>query len=164
MTLQNSEYDWKGGKRMRIWTIYAVLIGIAAPMYASEDNVRSFQSIDPVQLEKKVPHGFGKVFVEAGRQNNIDPLFLAAISAHESGAWKSKAARVRNNWMGLMTRHGSKRFATPEASIYYAAALLNRKPFTGHNSPGSIASLYCASNPKSWKVQVLRWRRQLTAR
>jgi hypothetical protein len=147
---------------MRIWVICAMLIGICVPLHAGEENVRTFQPVDPVQLEKKVPQGFGKVFVEAGRQNNIDPLFLAAISAHESGAWKSKTARIKKNWMGLMTRRGSKRFVTPEASIFYAAALLNRKPFKGHNSPGSIASIYCATNPASWKKCVLQWRRQLT--
>jgi mannosyl-glycoprotein endo-beta-N-acetylglucosaminidase len=160
--LQNFHIAQKGKIRMRFWIIYALLIGINAPLHANEQNVRTFQPVDPIQLEKKVPRGFGKVFVEAGRQNNIDPLFLAAISAHESGAWKSRAARIKNNWMGLMTGRGSKRFATPEDSIFYAAALLNRKPFKGYNSPGSIASIYCATNPMSWKKCVLQWRHQLT--
>ena len=87
---------------MRIWFICAVALGLQIPSYAKEDSVRTFQSIDPVQLDKKVPRGFGQIFVEAGRKNNIDPLILAAISAHESGAWKSKAARLKHNWMGLI--------------------------------------------------------------
>jgi hypothetical protein len=149
------------GCRMRTWIVCAIALFMNVRGYALEENVRGFKPIDPAQLEKKVPRGFGKVFVEAGRQNNIDPVILAAISAHESGAWKSRAARVKNNWMGLMARGGSKRFSSPEASIYYAAALLNRSPFKGRNSLKSIANVYCASGPSSWRRCVLEWRRQL---
>jgi hypothetical protein len=149
---------------MRIWIILAVALGVQISAYAAEDNVGSFRAVDTDLLDAKVPHGFGKVFVEAGRRNNIDPLILAAISAHESGAWKSRAARFKNNWMGLMARKGSKRFATPEASIFYAAELLNRKPFKGHSTLASIAPIYCAKNPKNWKNSVLQWRSRLTPR
>ena len=106
-----------------------------------------------------------KVFIEAGRANNIDPLLLAAISAHESGAWKSAArASTKNNWMGLMTRFGAKRFASSEQSIYYAAELLNRRPFKGRNTLSEIASVYCATNPSYWKSCVLQWERMLAGR
>ena len=114
---------------MRTVAILVFALGLQISGRATEENIRIFRPIDADQLEAKVPHGFGKVFVEAGRQNNIDPLILASISALESGAWKSRAARLKNNWMGLMTRSGAKRFATPEASIFYAAELLNRQPF-----------------------------------
>jgi hypothetical protein len=149
---------------MRTWAILAVALGVQISGYATEDNVRTFRAVNPDLLDAKVPHGFGKVFVEAGRRNNIDPLLLAAISAHESGAWKSRAARVKNNWMGLMARKGPKRFETPEASIFYAAELLNRKPFKGHSTVTSIAPIYCATNPKNWKNSVLQWRSRLTPR
>jgi Mannosyl-glycoprotein endo-beta-N-acetylglucosaminidase len=119
--------------------------------------VRTFRAIDPDQLDAKVPAGYGKIFVEAGRQNNIDPLILAAISAHESGAWKSRAARLKHNWMGLMSGRGAKRFATPAASIFYAAELLNRRPFKGHYTLASIASIYCASDPANWRKSVHQW-------
>ena len=149
---------------MRTLAILAFALGMQISSRATEDNVRTFRSIDPDQLDAKVPHGFGRVFVEAGRQNNIDPLILAAISAHESGAWKSRAARLKHNWMGLMARSGPKRFATPEASIFYAAELLNRKPFKGHSSLASIAPLYCATNPKNWKKSVHLWSLRLMPR
>jgi hypothetical protein len=146
---------------MRIWIVCALALGLQIPGYATEDSIRAFRAVDPIQLDKKVPHGFGQVFVDAARKNNIDPLILAAISAHESGAWKSKAARVKHNWMGLMARGKAKHFATPTDSIYYAADLLNRAPFKGRNTLSGIASVYCASNPASWKKEVLRWCRQL---
>jgi hypothetical protein len=142
---------------MKAWTIFALALGLQISCGATEENVHSFRAIDPDLLDAKVPHGFGRVFVEAGRQNNIDPLILAAISAFESGAWKSSAARHKNNWMGLMARSGPKRFSTPEDSIFYAAALLNRRPFKGHSSLASIAPIYCATNPTIWKRSVHQW-------
>jgi Mannosyl-glycoprotein endo-beta-N-acetylglucosaminidase len=144
-------------RRMKFWAILAFAFGLQVSSRASEENVRTFRAIDPNQLDTKVPHGFGKVFVEAGRQNNIDPLILAAISAHESGAWKSRTARLKNNWMGLMAGRNPKRFATPAASIFYAAELLNRRPFRGHSTLASIAPIYCATNPTNWKRSVHQW-------
>jgi Mannosyl-glycoprotein endo-beta-N-acetylglucosaminidase len=146
---------------MRTWIVCALALGFQIPGYAKEDGIRPFRAVDPIQLDKKVPHGFGQVFVDAARKNNIDPLILAAISAHESGAWRSKAARIKHNWMGLVARGKTKRFATPDDSIYYAADLLNRAPFKGRNTLSGIASVYCTSNPGSWKKEVIRWCRRL---
>ena len=130
---------------MKALVILALALGLQISGRATEDNVRTFRAIDPDALDAKVPHGFGKVFVEAGRQNNIDPLILAAISAHESGGWKSRAARIKNNWMGLLTSSGAKRFPTPEASIFCAAQLLNRKPL--RTTPLFRASLPSTAPP-----------------
>src|ERR1700740_3370983 len=118
---------------MKTWVVLIIGLGLQISGYASDAGLRTFRAVDPNLLDAKVPHGYGKVFVEAGRQNNIDPLILAAISPNESGAWKIHAAGFKNNWMGLMAHRGPKRFATPEASIFYAAELLNRKPFIGHS-------------------------------
>jgi Mannosyl-glycoprotein endo-beta-N-acetylglucosaminidase len=149
---------------MKSWIVSSLLVlGLPATMHASEETFRVFRPVDPVRLERKVPAGYGKVFIEAGRVNNIDPILLAAISAHESGAWKSTAARHKNNWMGLMTRFGTRRFATSEQSIYYAAELLNRRPFKGHNTLRELASIYCATNPGYWRQCVLQWERLLGA-
>ena len=147
---------------MNIWFVTLCLaLGLQLSLHAAEENFRTFRTVDPIQLEKKVPTGYGRVFVQAGRQYNIDPVFLAAVSAHESGRWKSRAARKRNNWMGLMTRRGAKNFGTPEDSIFYAAQLLNRWPFKGRNTLSQIASIYCAESPGRWKTAVLQWEREL---
>ncbi|MBV8486442.1 MAG: glucosaminidase domain-containing protein [Verrucomicrobia bacterium] len=147
---------------MKNWLIFNLLVlGLPATMHASEESFRIFRSVDPARLEGKVPAGYGRVFVEAGRANSIDPILLAAISAHESGAWKSAAACHKNNWMGLMTRCGTRRFASSEQSIYYAAELLNRRPFRGHNTLSELASIYCATNPSYWRQCVLKWERML---
>jgi Mannosyl-glycoprotein endo-beta-N-acetylglucosaminidase len=147
---------------MKNWIICNLLVlGLPATMHASEESFRVFRPVDPARLERKVPAGYGQVFIEAGRENNIDPLLLAAISAHESGAWKSAAARHKNNWMGLMTRFGTKRFASSAQSIFYAAELLNRRPFKGRNTLSEIACVYCSTNPGYWRKSVLEWERLL---
>ena len=148
---------------MKKWAIsYIVLVLLS--VCAGEESIRGFKAVDPVELERKVPRGYGKVFVQAARENNIDPFLLAAISAHESGRWKSKIARQRNNWMGLMSRSGPKSFGTPQESILYAAKLLNRKPFQGRNTLSEIAPIYCAKNPKYWESSVLHWKQELQER
>jgi|SRR5215469_8491316 len=146
-------------KKRAISSIVAFVVLLS--VCAGEESIRGFRVIDPVELESKVPRGYGKVFVEAGRENNIDPVFLAAISAHESGHWKSRIARQKNNWMGLISRGGPKSFGTPRESIFYAAKLLNRKPFQGRNTLSEIAPIYCEKNPKSWESSVLHWEQAL---
>jgi hypothetical protein len=126
---------------------YIVAFIVLLSLCAGEESIRGFRAIDLVDLERKVPRGYGQVFVEAGRENNIDPVFLAAISAHESGQWKSRIAR--------RSRRGPKSFGTPQESIFYAAKLLNRKPFQGRNTLSEIAPIYCAENPKYWESSVL---------
>ena len=56
-----------------------------------------------------------------------------------------------------MTGSGAKSFGTPEESIFsifYAAELLNRKPFKGRDTLSQIAPIYCTKNPGHWKASV----------
>ena len=147
---------------MKKWLVsYIIAFAVQLSLCPGEEAVRGFRAIDPILLEKKVPTGYGKVFVEAGRENNIDPVVLAAISAHESGGWKSRIARQKNNWMGLMTGRGAKSFESPKESIFYAAKLLNRKRFKDRNTLSQIAPIYCANDPGYWKESVLKWEHEL---
>jgi hypothetical protein len=150
---------------MKKWMIYWILIfGIHVSLCAGEESIRKFRTVDPMQLEKTVPAGYGQVFVQAGRENNIDPVLLAAISAHESGRWKSRTARQENNWMGVMTRSGAKSFGKPEESIFYAAELLNRKPFKSRNTLSEIAPIYCTKNPGHWKMSVVHLEHEIVGK
>jgi hypothetical protein len=129
---------------MKKWVINCILtLSIQVSLCTGEESIRKFRTVDSIQLEKTVPVGYGQVFVQAGRENNIDPVLLAAISAHESGKWKSRIAQQKNNWMGLMTRNGAKSFGKPEESIFHAAKLLNRKPFQSRDTLSQIAPIYC---------------------
>jgi hypothetical protein len=66
--------------------------------------------------------------------------------------------------MGLMTGRGAKRFGTPKESIFYAAKLLNRKPFKDRNTLTQIAPIYYANQPGYWKASVLKWEHELRQR
>jgi hypothetical protein len=140
---------------------YIIALAVQLSVCPRRRAIHEFRAVDPILLEKKVAAGFGQVFVQAGRQNNIDPVVLATISAHESGAWKSRIARKNNNWMGLMTRRGPKSFGTPKESIFYAAKLLNQKQFKDRDTLSQIAPIYCANRPGRWKASVLQWEHQL---
>ena len=95
---------------MKSWLICSLLVlGLPATMHASDESFRVFRPVDAAKLERKVPAGYGKVFIEAARANNIDPVLLAAISAHESGAWKSAAARHKNKKPGAIAPGCRKR-------------------------------------------------------
>jgi Mannosyl-glycoprotein endo-beta-N-acetylglucosaminidase len=147
---------------MKKWMVsYIIALAVQLSLCPGEESIRGFQTVDPILLERKVPIGYGEVFVQAGQQNNIDPVVLAAISAHESGKWKSRIARKNNNWMGLMTRRGPKSFGTPKESIFYAAKLLNQKPFKDRDTLSQIAPIYCANRPGHWKASVLEWENEL---
>src|ERR1700756_3891537 len=137
---------------------YVVAFIVLLSQCAGEESIRGFRAVDPVDLERKVPRGYGQVFVEAGRENNIDPVFLAAISAHESGQWKSRIARRKNNWMGLMSRKGPKSFGTPQESIFYAAKLLNRKPVQGRNTLSRMGQFSWEKKPKSGSPPFFLWK------
>ena len=147
---------------MKKWVVsYTIALAVQLSLCLGEESIRGVRTVDPILLEKKVPTGYGKVFVQAGQENNLDPVVLAAISAHESGGWKSRIARQKNNWMGLMTSKGAKSFGTPKESIFYAAKLLNRRPFKDRTTLSQIAPIYCAKRPEYWKASVLMWEREL---
>jgi Mannosyl-glycoprotein endo-beta-N-acetylglucosaminidase len=147
---------------MKKWVVsYIIALAVQLSVCPAEEPIHEFRAVDPILLEKKVPAGYGQVFVQAGRQNNINPIVLAAISAHESGGWESRIARKKKNWMGLMTRRGPKSFGTPKESIFYAAQLLNQKPFKDRDTLSQIAPIYCASRSGHWKASVLKWEQEL---
>jgi hypothetical protein len=97
-------------------------------------------------------------------RNPIDPILLAAISIHETGRWKSRIARQKNNWMGLMTPSGAKSFGTAKESIFYAAKLLNRKPFKSRNTLSEIAPVYCTKNPRHSHASILHLENQIVSK
>ena len=73
-------------------------------------------------------HGDGKmanmgaVFIQAAKEAKIDPVYLAAHAAWESGWGKSKIVRDKNNWFGIgaynkSTYASAHSFSSPEEGI-----------------------------------------------
>lgn len=61
--------------------------------------------------------GMGQTFIDAGRKYNVDPALLVAISQHETGNGKSRAAEEKNNIAGMMGKNGLKSYASVQESI-----------------------------------------------
>ena len=94
--------------------------------------------------------GHGWDFVNAGMKHGVDPIFLAAISAQESG-W-GKYDHGRNNIFGIMS--GEKSFASYYDCIEYTANLLSKYYIAeGRTTPDLIQPKYCPS-PTNWDSKV----------
>lgn len=94
--------------------------------------------------------GLGWAFVNAGIKHGIDPLFLAAISAQESG-W-GQVDHGNNNIFGISS--GAKYFSSYEECIEYTANLLAKYYVgEGRTTPALIQPKYCPS-PDDWHYKV----------
>lgn len=88
---------------------------------------------------------YAQAFIDAGKQYNIDPNFLAAISWEETGGGTSKAFTQGNNAMGISNINGPiYGFPSVEASIFQQAATLAKPngPYAGATTIGEIGKIY----------------------
>jgi beta-N-acetylglucosaminidase len=69
--------------------------------------------------------GTGKYFKEAEAKYNVNAVFLASIAIIESGNARFKAAKMKNNFFGLMGRKGLKSFSSPKECIMYVAKIIS---------------------------------------
>jgi beta-N-acetylglucosaminidase len=95
----------------------------------STDESLSFNSINPQKIDQVLDgklKGMGEAFIRAGKQFNIDPALLAAISQHETGNGKSHAANEKNNIAGMMGINGLKSYSSIEESIIDMARNLSK--------------------------------------
>lgn len=121
------------------------------------------------QLQKANPNtspeflALAPTFEDAGKKYNIDPRFLAAVAAVETGWGSSKAFRQGNNVMGISDDKGPLGgFGSAANSIYkQAASLAGAAGTAGHykgvNTISDIARIYApagASNdPRGTNTQ-----------
>jgi hypothetical protein len=96
-----------------------------------------------------------QAFIDAGRQHNIDPRFLASISKFETGNGTSKAfTDGRNNAMGTSNSKGPIGFNSVRESIFAQANSLSRQGgyYENANTIQQIGNIYSpAVNPKTGK-------------
>jgi len=84
-------------------------------------------------------------FIKFGRENNVDPKALAAISIHETGKGTSNAFRNKNNLMGVSNASGPISFDDPTESIRKMASLLGSRksgPYKAAETLSEIGSIY----------------------
>lgn len=88
--------------------------------------------------------GMGQVFMDAGKANNLDPAFIAAIAIHESGNGTSDAIKNKNNTMGMMDPATNWKtiayYPSIQSSIHAAAGTINRYSAT---TLGEVGAKYC---------------------
>ena len=86
-----------------------------------------------------------QAFIDAGRQYNIDPRFLAAVSMLETTNGTSKAfTDGRNNAMGTSNSVGPIGFSSVRESIFTQANSLTREggKYSGANTIEQIGAIY----------------------
>lgn len=131
---------------------------VVKPSYSSSytinSSVTTIRVNDGATLEKGLKgnlKGLGNAFVSAGKKYGVDPVFLAAIAAQESG-W-GKFDHGRNNIFGLQS--GKMSFSSKAACIDYAASLLAKNYIgQGRTTPALIQPKYCPS-PTTWDEHIV---------
>lgn len=94
---------------------------------------RGYIETDEETLKAHLPpqaKHLAKSFIEAGKTYDIDPLFLMAISKHETGAWTADAFTKGNNAMGISNTKGVVGQTSQHNSIMRQAASLAGAPGT----------------------------------
>jgi hypothetical protein len=96
-------------------------------------------------------NGKGAVFYDAGQQNNVNPMLMAAISVHETASGNSKVLRECNNVAGINWTSNNEPhigryrvFSSIDDSIYNLAYLLNNYYIQqGRTTIDSIGRKFC---------------------
>ena len=119
-------------------------------------SIRGFE--DAPDLKDKLPEplqAHAQDFIDAARENGLDPRALAAIAMHETGNGLSKAFREKNNAMGVSDSSGPKTMSSVRDSIFAQARSLARPGgyYNGKSTIDEIAGIYApvgaANDPTS---------------
>lgn len=99
------------------------------PKDASRTDWKPFRGVSQAALEAVLPTAarfLAKFFIENGRQYGLNPLFLAAISKHETAAWTSNVFKTKANAMGISNAKGAISQESYNESIRLAAYSISR--------------------------------------
>lgn len=100
-----------------------MLSAMCLPASADKADLTQYRYIEVEALEKSLLYNlkpYAATYIEAGKQYGVDPVFLAAKDAEESGWGRSPAAS--NNLGGWTNSSGGyMRFNSVEEYIYHAA-------------------------------------------
>lgn len=130
-------------------------------IYNTEDllqvsNVTAEELDDALYYNLK---GLGYKYVEMEKETGVNAIFIAAISALESGWGTSKMAKEKNNLFG----YGKGSFETKEDSIETVAKALKNNylskdgPYFKGYSPKDVSYYYCPNSDWGDKVSNLMY-------
>ena len=112
-------------------------------------DVRQYSIISSGRLDMflgGVLKGKGDKFIEVARENNICPIFFAAICMHESANGNSKFSREKNNVFGIFKNGKYHTFDNVDDCIEFTGKLLGKsKLYAGgrNYSVVGIQRVYC---------------------
>ena len=125
---------------------------------------------EQVELAPKLPvalRAHAQDYLDAAKAYGLNPRFLAAVSAFETGGGTSRAFREKNNAMGISDSSGPVAMPSVRDSIFKQAATLARAngPYAGADTIEQIAAIYAppgASNDPNgtngqWAQGVKSW-------
>lgn len=139
----------------------------------SRTDWRGFREIDIDDLWRALPdHAdfLAPMFIENARKYDLNPLFLVAISKHETGNWTSNVFRTKANAMGISDAQGAISQDSYNASIAKAAYSLSRPggyysraksladvgriyaPPGAGNDPGNLNGYWPTSVARYWEA------------
>lgn len=77
-------------------------------------------------------------------------MIVVSISAHETGYWKSKLFKNKNNFGGITSKGGFKKYDTFEEGLEGLVNLLQKYYFgQGRNTIEKIGAKYCPVGAKN---------------
>lgn len=131
------------------------------PLY-DVNNLLSPSNITAEELEAgllgNLPE-LSEAYIKAEKETGVNAIFIAAISALESGWGKSSMARNMNNLFG----YGKKTFETKEAGIMHVANALKNNyltksgPYYHGYSVDDVAVCYCPGGTWAPKIRQLMY-------
>lgn len=143
-----------------IFCLFGIIFNCNA--YTKNYDVRTKSDVTAEELDAVFQGelvGTGKYFIEAQEKYNINAVFLAAIAIHESGNGKSKAAKNKKNFFGLMRKTGGQmKFESAKECIDYAANNLTKENgyyyARGRYTIHKIGQRYASD--KKWTAYVVK--------
>lgn len=138
----------------------------------SRTDWRGFVHVDAGKLQAILPkpaHQLISSFLKHSDTFDLNPLFLIAISKHETGNWLSKVFKTKNNAMGISDSKGAIAMPSYDASIARMAKGLSSPtgyykdcktladiakvyaPVGATNDPGELNAFWPKSVAKFWK-------------
>lgn len=143
-----------------------------SPEGTSRTDWRGFRPVDLPSLLNALPDRadfLAPFFIENAKRYNLNPLFLIAISRHETAAWTSNVFKTKANAMGISNTSGAISQDSYNASIRTAAYSLSRPggyyskaktladvgkvyaPVGASNDPGNLNGYWPVSVARYWK-------------
>lgn len=117
------------------------------PKDASRTDWKPFREVGQGALEAALPSSarfLAKFFIENGRRYGLNPLFLTAISKHETGNWSSSVFKNKANAMGISNAKGAISQESYNESIRLAAYSISRPGgyYSKANTLAEIGAIY----------------------